>query len=76
MSDFIYQAFTDRYGIPMWSCARKEGGICGYGYTQEQAQEAFLDLEDQLAPLPTQAERETEWAINDQLHAEAFGDGN
>ena len=42
----------DRYGVPIWSCTRGGGGICGYGPTQKEALAAFLDLEDQLVPLP------------------------
>ena len=50
--DFIYEPYEDAQGLPMWSCHRIGAGIVGYGHTQKQALEDFLNKEDFLLPLP------------------------
>lgn len=40
----------DRHGMPIWACTRAGAGICGYGRTQKDALEAFLDAEQEPPP--------------------------
>jgi hypothetical protein len=71
---YTYEGVSDFTGLPIWSCRREGAGVVGYGPTQKDALTAFLDLEDDVCPTP--AERAIEQAIDDQLHDEAFGNGN
>lgn len=72
MSDgYLYEPFDTASGIPMWSCTRKGSGINGYGYTMAAALNDYLDKQEELVPLDPKS-AETERAVDDQLHAEAF----
>jgi hypothetical protein len=65
---------SDSFGLPMWSCTRPGAGICGYGLTDKDALNDFLDKDQELLPDPKSAE--VERAIDDQMHAEAFDERN
>lgn len=66
MSDYRYAYVGgDEDGRTIWSCVRVGGsGIAGYGRTQKEALQAFLDLEQELLP-PTSEELESQ--INEAL---------
>ena len=71
MSTYRYE-YQGEIGLTLWSCTREGAGICGYGATQKDALQDFRDKEDEL--VPTHEEIETEAAIDDHLHEEAFGE--
>ena len=50
---YVYEG-EDSHGMPVWSCTRVGGGIAGYGPTQKDALQAFLDLEDDVLPVTEQ----------------------
>ncbi len=49
LDNFIYESVDD--GRCSWSCRREGSGFCGYGPTMKDALQAFLDLEQDLAPI-------------------------
>lgn len=55
---YVYEG-EDSHGMPVWSCTRVGGGICGYGPTQKDALEAFLEIEDDVLPKPTELQNFT-----------------
>lgn len=58
MSDvyhYEYHGPDSTTGRAIWSCTRGGAGIAGYGPTPKEALAAFLDVEQEVLPLPTRA---------------------
>ena len=49
---FDYHGTERATGRPIWSCKRDGAGFVGYGSTHKEAMDAFLDAEQECAPLP------------------------
>jgi hypothetical protein len=56
MSTFItkYEG-PDGHGMPVWSCRREGGGLVAYGRSDREALQNFVELEDEVAPLPSKS---------------------